>query len=494
MDLMKAQSAKDQVTSKYLASPNVLGAGVGVKFVDGRPTTEPAVVIFVEKKYPKDYIRKQSELDLIPQKVDGIVTDVIEVGKITPQNSLRSKVRPICPGISIGHQNVTAGTLGGIFLDADGDLVTLSNNHVIAAENKAKSGDIIFQPGPLDNPGPESFKGWKDNPENLHYYGTLKKFNQIHNENNLHDSAIAAIHPSYINNNLVNATFPSLNRTIAGFGDARLQMPVQKLGRTTGYTTGQVISLKATFTIGYDFGPATFNDCIVCTSMSAGGDSGSIIMDMDMNAVALLFAGSDKVTLGNPFKHVKDYYGLQLWHGKPTPPTTLFDTDWQPSAGQGHIELLNGRLIVKARANEACFWQKRLTGHFDLARVSVTIDSDQGATWGPGLVVAWSGGMLKMNMRSDNQVCGSFNTNQYLMKTNGEKKVSMRIRRAGEFLSGEYLSQDGVWTSVMNIHHSALPGEPIELRIGKTDALGGRDNHSTIGPAGTCIIEDLLLS
>lgn len=493
MDVLRAQSAKENLTNKYLASPNVIGAGVGLKYVDGRPTSEPAVVVFVEKKYPKDFIKKQSDLDLIPQKIDGIQTDIIEVGKIEPQNSLRAKVRPICPGISIGHQGITAGTLGGIFQDADGDIVVLSNNHVIANENKAKNGDIIFQPGPMDNPGPEQFGGWEGKPEDLSYFATLKKFHRLEKDGNSHDSAVAKIHQSFIDSQMVSTQFPSLNRPIAGFGDAAIQMPVQKLGRTTGYTTGQVLALKATFTIGYDFGPATFQDCIVCTSMSAGGDSGSVIMDMQMNAVGLLFAGSDRVTLANPISTVRDYYGLSLWHGRPTPPTTLFDGDWKSCLNSGKIELLNGKLIVNARANEACYWEKAIVRNFDLVRVSVVQDTDKGATWGPGVTVCWDGGMMKMNVRSDGQVCGSFNSNQYFMPANNTGKISVRIKRNGEHFAGEYL-RDGEWITVMNIHQSSFQGIPKVVRIGKTDDQGGCGNYSDAGDAGRCFIEDLLLS
>jgi hypothetical protein len=39
---------------------------------------------------------------------------------------------------------------------------------------------------------------------------------------------------------------------------------------------------------------------------SQGGDSGSLIMDMDGRPVALLFAGSDVITLANPIGLVMD--------------------------------------------------------------------------------------------------------------------------------------------------------------------------------------------
>jgi hypothetical protein len=50
-------------------------------------------------------------------------------------------------GISIGHFRVTAGTLGCLVQDRDGNRFILSNNHVLADENKAEVGDVILQAG-----------------------------------------------------------------------------------------------------------------------------------------------------------------------------------------------------------------------------------------------------------------------------------------------------------------------------------------------------------
>lgn len=53
-------------------------------------------------------------------------------------------------GISIGHQSVTAGTLGAFVWDmATGELLGLTNAHV-AAPFAAAVGDPIYQPGPFD--------------------------------------------------------------------------------------------------------------------------------------------------------------------------------------------------------------------------------------------------------------------------------------------------------------------------------------------------------
>ena len=54
----------------------------------------------------------------------------------------RQRQRPLCIGCSVGHFNVTAGTLGAFVRPRGGGLLAiLSNNHVLANENREKKGD-----------------------------------------------------------------------------------------------------------------------------------------------------------------------------------------------------------------------------------------------------------------------------------------------------------------------------------------------------------------
>jgi hypothetical protein len=93
--------------------------------------------------------------------------------------------------------------------------------------------------------------------------------------------------------------------------------PVAKVGRTTGATRGVVIAAELdNVSVGYDAGNAVFDNQIeIQTSgggpFSQGGDSGSLIVDSDMQAVGLLFAGSDSggpnnlgLTYANPVGEV----------------------------------------------------------------------------------------------------------------------------------------------------------------------------------------------
>jgi hypothetical protein len=77
-------------------------------------------------------------------------------------------------------------------------------------------------------------------------------------------------------------------------------------------TTGTITGLNATVVISYDTGQARFVQQIVVQgtsgAFSGAGDSGSLIVDnigaSYPHPVALLFAGSSSVTIGNPISLV----------------------------------------------------------------------------------------------------------------------------------------------------------------------------------------------
>jgi hypothetical protein len=141
--------------NNLLQKQNVVGVAVGYKESKGEKTDQLAVVVLVEEKKPIAALRDE---DLIPKELDGMRTDVVEVGYLRAQQSARERYRPIIPsGVSVGHYKVTAGTLGTIVKDrTTGELFLLSNNHVLANSNDSLVNDPILQPGTADggqNPG-----------------------------------------------------------------------------------------------------------------------------------------------------------------------------------------------------------------------------------------------------------------------------------------------------------------------------------------------------
>ena len=272
---------------ELLSKVNVVGVGIGEKIRGGFSQGRLCLKIYVEKKL---IAKKLTKAEFIPQEISRIETDVEEAGKIIAQSNT-GRFRPAPGGVSLGHYQITAGTLGCLVKDKkSGKVLILSNNHVLANSNKAEKGDPILQPGPYDGgKKPKDLIGYLENWIEINF----KK------EANLVDAALARpkvsgdVRPEIM-----------LIGSPQGLTKAKIGMPIQKSGRTTGYTTGKVKDISASVKVNYDNQTALFRGQILTTNMSQGGDSGSLVLDMKARAVGLLFAGSEQVTILNPINEV----------------------------------------------------------------------------------------------------------------------------------------------------------------------------------------------
>jgi hypothetical protein len=326
--------AKEQHKQDLMVLPNVVGVGVGYKESKGQPTGEVSVVVLVTRKLPQAALSVQ---DMIPKQVGETRTDVIEVGELRAQQSPTERWRPAPPGVSLGHYQITTGTFGAVVRDrASGARLILSNNHVLANSNDANFGDPILQPGPADSGTVQ-----EDTLARLERYCPIQFNNEPGTCNlaaayarlgnavarllgsehrldvsisrpqasNLVDAAVARpMNEAEIRSDILNIGL------VAGVLAPDLGMAVRKSGRTTGYTTGQITVLESTVTINYGGNRnATFDGQIITTPMSAGGDSGSLLVAADSNqAVGLLFAGSSLSTVYNPIQAVLDCLEVDL--------------------------------------------------------------------------------------------------------------------------------------------------------------------------------------
>ena len=193
-------------------------------------------------------------------------------------------------GGSCGHYKITAGTLGG-FVEDDDNYYMMSNNHVFANSNFAFGGDRILSPGPIDITGSFDVIG------NLERWSLLSKeatdgvdvavarfSDDVDFFRPWSYTGIGTIKKAHVTNRF------SVTRVI-------------KRGRTTGVRRGTVSAFELDG-VQIDYGtptdPAivTFNDQIEVIGspprrdFSAGGDSGSFIIDRDtMKVYALLYGG-----------------------------------------------------------------------------------------------------------------------------------------------------------------------------------------------------------
>jgi hypothetical protein len=293
------------------------GYAVGRKRKDGEiKKDELAITVFVNKKMS---LRRLPISNRIPQTLripddrakGGVlefITDVQEARFASLEYT--SEMRPAPSGISIGHVDITAGTLGGLVRDKDsGKVVILSNNHVLANANLGGVGDAILQPGPYD--------GGVDPANRIAELTRFVEIDFAEGAENRVDGAIATpLDPNDVLWN-VQDIGPELPLTSRNLGDSDLGLFVQKTGRTTEHTQGFVQSVYATVQVKYDlFQKATFVDQIIISQspaeedFSSGGDSGSLIYDSGNKCVGLLFAGSEgsatepATTIANPMSAV----------------------------------------------------------------------------------------------------------------------------------------------------------------------------------------------
>jgi hypothetical protein len=315
---------------ELMQKANVVATGIGYKTTDNRQTNELAIVCSVEAKKP---LAKLSDQDRIPPDISGIPTDVIPTGPITIFQNRTDRVRPAPGGVSIGHYQISAGTLGCL-VQKHGDLYILSNNHVIANSNDASAGDPILQPGPHDG-------GRRPEDE----IAQLSEFVPIIFDGNGNGNGACGVAGFFAavlntmaalvrsktrmkqyrldtsdtenNENTVDCAIARPNTTgdvrneildigaISGVAEAVLGLDVKKSGRTTGLTTGAIQQVDVSVRVNFGVNRvALFTDQVMAGSMSQGGDSGSVVLDQQNNIVGLLFAGSPTTTIINRIQNV----------------------------------------------------------------------------------------------------------------------------------------------------------------------------------------------
>ena len=329
-ELSNARAALKATREELLGRANVVATGVGYKITKGERTPALSVVCSVENKVK---VSELSASDRVPQTVNGIPTDVIQTGKFRAFTVRTDRMRPAPGGVSIGHREITAGTLGCL-VKKNGIIHILSNNHVLANSNNASPGDAILQPGPHDGG-----KYPDDHIANLTSFAPIS-FTELPSQCNIANglanllnnvasgigsTARLKVISIQAQDNLVDAAIARpLNDAdvseeildigpITGTEVAELDMAIKKSGRTTELTSGVIEQVDVTVNVQYGEGRiARFTDQLIAGPMSQGGDSGSAVLDDNNKLVGLLFAGSDENTIINRIENVFSVLDVSL--------------------------------------------------------------------------------------------------------------------------------------------------------------------------------------
>ncbi len=224
--------------------------------------------------------------------------------------------RPVPIGVSTGHPDITAGTIGARVTDGI-YVYALSNNHVYADQNNAAIGDNVLQPGSFDEGvDPDDAIGTLFNFESILFDGS----------NNTIDAAIARSSTGDLGNSTPSDGYGTPTSTTVS---AVINAKLEKYGRTTGPTKAIVWAINSTVDVNYGLDAAVkpLMARLIGEIVSIGsgfflcGYSVSLVLQVmgkgknkSYNPVGLLFAGSSffELTWLNPINLVLDTFGVTI--------------------------------------------------------------------------------------------------------------------------------------------------------------------------------------
>jgi len=323
-----ADALDKAVAELFDADPQIQAVGIarhetmfGFKAVKNAAKIVPSSAAAGARKPPKA-IKK------VPVVIEAATAD-IEAHALIPHPQAASLVpeqgliRPLVCGLQIQNVDddvrqrkagalqpgfIIIGTLGCFVTLADGSAAILSNNHVLAGENRGLKGkDRILQPGNLTFTSAQhvatltDFIALNPSPNNARPARGNVVFNAV-------DAAVAKLEPGVA---FTQTYLPTRQQPAPhGLGAPKVGDKVFKIGRTTGLTNGTVTAVSTvTGPVPYSPGNCWFNQQFEIvgdhgTLFSDHGDSGSAIVSTTGEVLGLLYAGNGTQTYACPIQTV----------------------------------------------------------------------------------------------------------------------------------------------------------------------------------------------
>ena len=237
-----------------------------------------------------------------------------------PDNHQNQQTTPIALGTSGGNNNdydtqgnqivdCCGGTLGSLVQNSSGTQFLLSNNHVLARSDQASTGEMIVQPGLIDNGCTPNGEGSGTTP-----VAVLTAWLPLNSASTNADAAIAQVDSGAVNTSgaieelgalqdgSLSAAPPGTSSTGGKGENPSIGMVIAKSGRTTGLTCASISAINADVQVSYyknceetvPYMTKNYTNQIEITGnqFSDAGDSGSLVVDIsDAEPVGLFFAG-----------------------------------------------------------------------------------------------------------------------------------------------------------------------------------------------------------
>jgi len=217
------------------------------------------------------------------------------------------------------------GTLGSL-VTRGGVQYILSANHILARSDAAKAGDAIVQPGLIDTA--TCTTAGTTTVANLTQFSNLQATPSQNVDAAIAQVVVGKVDPVgkiiYLGATTDANGVPLPEAPQGGTGLAASSVavgrPVAKSGRSTGLTCSTIeatnISTVVDYTVNCDGTGTKFTTNytnqigVIGGDFSGEGDSGSLIVTQDTaTPVALLYAGSNTDTVGNPVTDVLNFFG-----------------------------------------------------------------------------------------------------------------------------------------------------------------------------------------
>ena len=408
----------EDIKDKYFEREDVTGVFYGLKTKNGEITEDPALIIQVKEKKPLVDIPKKER---IPKKIDKLTTDVIQ-GNPVPFNLYTGDnyVNTLQPGVSIGPECMgKIGTWGAIVYDLDtGDAGILSNHHVLM-DKYSHLNPYIKQPG-----NGQVFENRIAEVHSSKYYlGTRG------------DYAFAPL----LDFRGFDGNIYGTNQIISGAKDPEIGDTLDKVGRTTGYTQGRVLSYgswvsdySSHYTDSW-YGNVTISGFVVAPltdpyeNIGDAGDSGSLLYNATTGIGAgLLTAGTtsgEKYVYCSLFTNALTDLGLSI----------IYDNSiWKNPNTSSNVGLLIPLWITSATPQDFVL---ELLVKNSLSNVCIFTDSqfidsiDGGVIW-----IKRNDEFMPVGNRSNAYMCNIGN-----IEANIPVSLTIRIKRSNNLdLNGEY--------------------------------------------------------
>ena len=134
-----------------IADPDLPGIAVGLGLspvrlpYSGRSTRHPGVALL-----HRGSVADEARLRLAIREA-GLPEELVDFDLLPAyQGQLPIQVRPVCPGVSMGHLQGPAGTLTAVVSRA-GERLLLVSGHVVSLGEKARVGEAVVQPAMVDD-------------------------------------------------------------------------------------------------------------------------------------------------------------------------------------------------------------------------------------------------------------------------------------------------------------------------------------------------------